>query len=66
METIVKEFRFRIWYAFPYLLNAPNTINTQSSVVLSVQNTTGKSAEKTVPTKTPLTGATPFRIICHG
>ena len=41
-------------------------MNTQSSVVLSMQNTTGNSAEKTVPTSTPLTGATPLRIIGHG
>ena len=49
-----------------YLLNAPSTMNTQSSLVLSVQNTTGNNAEKTVPTRTPFTGATPLRIICHG
>ena len=41
-------------------------MNIQSSLVLSVQNTTGNNAEKTVPTSTPFTGATPLRIICQG
>ena len=80
MEKILQFFAWNIWInliqihqsAFYndnnlfYLLNAPSTMNTQSSLVLSVQNTTGNNAEKTVPTRTPFTGATPLRIICHG
>ena len=41
-------------------------MKTQRAVVLSIQNTTGNKAEKTVPTSTALTGATPFLIINQG
>ena len=56
----------RVNYSNKYLTNDPITINIHKILVLSIQNTTGNRAEKTVPTSTALNGATPFRIRVHG
>ena len=66
--TLNKNWRlsfYRINYSNKYLTNDPITINIHKILVLSIQNTTGNKAEKTVPTSTALNGATPFRTRAH-